>query len=793
MSCLPSLVGHRKMKSSLQLSQRLKASISPPSSQNSLPSKIFRALSGVFVAATFLAGCGLVPASSIKAPPTVTVTVQPPSATVLMGQSQQFAAVVSGAASDAVSWSVNGIAGGNSSLGTISSAGFYTAPLSLPNPPSVSVTATTQSVPTASGSAAVQLQSDIIVSLSPNSASLAPDGSANFTASVTGTAVSNLAVSWSINGVPGGTPTFGTIASTGIDSATYTAPAIAPSPDAVVVKAISVADPSKSATASVTISCPAANSLSPAAASLNLNATQNFTASLCVAPGTPIAWEVNGTLGGNSILGTISTASPGAATATYTAPASVPAANPVTVQAVVGSQSASAAVTILNITSVSLSVSPPSVSLAPSQTAPFTASVAGAANPAVTWSVNGIINGNSTVGQVCAPSSNPCAPPSGAESSSDYLAPQSPPQPSIVTLTATSVVAPAATASAQITITLPAQPGVSIAPFYAFLAPSQQFQFIADTSALASPSVTWSVSSAVTGQGCTGAACGSIDNAGNFTAPAIAPSPNAITITATSVANPSLFATATVALTSAPVIETVLPSSVVAGAQSNFLLAVEGLNFLATTSSGTSQLLVNNSPRTTNCPTSNTCTITLQPSDVAAAGALTIELQNAGTPPALSNPISLVILPAPAPPSPISLTAASPLVQAEDIIVPEPTTAGATTSPISVEFVGMVSPDGSTCEIQGSPLAVALPTSGTSTVSICVQGNFLDPTFSYAFTAPQTGGDIGITTASMASLFPNLVELTLTLSTSTAPGLRSLFITTPNGDIAAATGILEVQ
>jgi hypothetical protein len=344
-----------------------------------------------------------------------------------------------------------------------------------------------------------------------------------------------------------------------------------------------------------------------------------------------------------------------------------------------------------------------------------------------------------------------------------------------------------------VTITPAAQPGVSIAPFYAFLAPSQQFHFIANVTGISNASVAWSIATAVSGQGCTGASCGSIDNSGNYLAPAVAPSPNAITVTATSVANPSLAGAATVALTSAPVIETILPSSIVAGPQNSFLLAVQGLNFIASTSSGTSQLLINNSPRTTNCPTPNRCTITLQPSDVAAPGSLSVEIQNPGTPPALSNPVPFVIIPAASFPGAIALSGTSTSAFGNDIIVPEETTAGATTSPVSVEFIGMVTPDGSTCTIQASPLEVTRPSSGNATVNICVQGIFLDPTFTYAFSSPQSGGDIGISTASMASLFPNLVELTLTLSNQTAPGVRSLFITTPNGDVAAATGMIEVK
>jgi hypothetical protein len=141
----------------------------------------------------------------------------------------------------------------------------------------------------------------------------------------------------------------------------------------------------------------------------------------------------------------------------------------------------------------------------------------------------------------------------------------------------------------------------------------------------------------------------------------------------------------------------------------------------------------------------------------------------------------------------ISLSSAAPLLSGQDILTPEATTAGATTSPVSVDFVGMVSVDGSTCTIQASPIELTRPASGTETTNICVQGNFLDPTFTYTFSAPLTGGDIGISPASMSGLFPDLIELTLTISSQTAAGLRTLFITTPNGDIAAVTGILEVK
>jgi hypothetical protein len=47
------------------------------------------------------------------------VTVSPPSGAVLLGATQSFTATVSNTTNTGVTWAVNGIAGGNSSVGTI--------------------------------------------------------------------------------------------------------------------------------------------------------------------------------------------------------------------------------------------------------------------------------------------------------------------------------------------------------------------------------------------------------------------------------------------------------------------------------------------------------------------------------------------------------------------------------------------------------------------------------------------------------------------------------------------------
>jgi hypothetical protein len=81
-----------------------------------------------------------------------------------------------------------------------------------------------------------QPQQNITVSVSPPSATVAPNGSQQYTATVTGT--TNTAVTWSATTLQGGTTGVGTINASGV----YTAPPTAPNPSAVNITAVSVAD-----------------------------------------------------------------------------------------------------------------------------------------------------------------------------------------------------------------------------------------------------------------------------------------------------------------------------------------------------------------------------------------------------------------------------------------------------------------------------------------------------------------------------------------------------------------------
>ena len=89
--------------------------------------------------------------------PSVTVAVSPTSATLAPGATQAFGAAVTGTTNTAVAWSVNGIAGGNTTVGSISAAGLYTAPAAVPSPATVTVRATSAANTSASAQASVTI------------------------------------------------------------------------------------------------------------------------------------------------------------------------------------------------------------------------------------------------------------------------------------------------------------------------------------------------------------------------------------------------------------------------------------------------------------------------------------------------------------------------------------------------------------------------------------------------------------------------------------------------------------
>ena len=101
-----------------------------------------------------------------------TVTVSPIAASIQVGATQQFTATVTNGTSQSVTWSVNGVAGGNSTVGLVTSGGLYTAPAAIPSGGTVTIRATSSVTPTAIGSATVTITAATIVA--PVLSSIAP-------------------------------------------------------------------------------------------------------------------------------------------------------------------------------------------------------------------------------------------------------------------------------------------------------------------------------------------------------------------------------------------------------------------------------------------------------------------------------------------------------------------------------------------------------------------------------------------------------------------------------------------
>src|SRR6266851_2752887 len=116
----------------------------PSHSESGRPPMRRRRAYALVAAVVISLACGCGGGSSAPLPPQVpniSVVVFPPSTTVQAGDTQLFTASVTGTSQTAVDWSVNGVPGGNNTVGTITPSGLYTAPANVPNPPTVSVTA----------------------------------------------------------------------------------------------------------------------------------------------------------------------------------------------------------------------------------------------------------------------------------------------------------------------------------------------------------------------------------------------------------------------------------------------------------------------------------------------------------------------------------------------------------------------------------------------------------------------------------------------------------------------------
>jgi len=176
----------------------------------------------------------ITPAGGVSNPGTppapIGVSVAPASVSLSSNGQVTFTATVSGSTNQSVIWSLAG-------PGSITGAGVYTAPASISSSQTVTVTARSAADGKTTSTATVTLV-PTTVTITPASATLAPGASRQFTATVAGT--SDTRMSW--------TASAGAINANGY----FTAPNVS-SPTTVIVTARSLADSSKSASATIQV------------------------------------------------------------------------------------------------------------------------------------------------------------------------------------------------------------------------------------------------------------------------------------------------------------------------------------------------------------------------------------------------------------------------------------------------------------------------------------------------------------------------------------------------------------
>jgi len=248
--------------------------------------------------------------------------ITPASSTVRAGDSMQFLATVTANTNQAVTWSVNGVAAGNSTVGTIDAKGMYHAPSNVPAPNSVKVQAVSVADQTLSANSSVTLENPQPVpqTVSP---SFLPVG--KFSVTVGG-----------MNFVPGAKVLFGgtALATTVVSRTQLTATGTTTAAQRGTVKiTVENPDPGKIAsTASLNVQVGAAGQVTvlviPATAQIHAGDTFSFRTAVEGAGGmTAVKWAINGIAGGNATLGTIT------AGGVYSAPATIPTPNTLTVTA----------------------------------------------------------------------------------------------------------------------------------------------------------------------------------------------------------------------------------------------------------------------------------------------------------------------------------------------------------------------------------------------------------------------------------------------------------------------------
>jgi len=485
------------------------------------------------------------------------VAVSPASVSLRAGGTQQFTATISsmgtsGTTSQAVTWSVNGIAGGNASVGQITAAGAYTAPPTLPSQNPVTVSAASVASPALNGTSVVTVENPMPV-LSNVSPAAIPVG--NFSLTLTGSGFVN--ASQVMFG--GATVTTKFVSPTQL---TATGTASSSQKGTSVNVAVTNPDPGSatSSTFAVKVGGTGVVAVSPATASVAIGATQQFSATVNgtssggVTLSPDVTWSVNGVAAGNVALGTITAAG------LYQAPTALPTPDPLTITAASVTDSTIAgtsALTVSNLPPTLVNVSP-----SPIPIGNFTVTVTG----------TNFVNGSQVVfGGTALPTTFVTAhalTATGTTTSSQNN--------TSVNVTVVTPNPGSATSNAFLVHIGASNTQIAITPYSGQLLPGQSLQFKAAVTGITSQAVTWTVDSVAGGN----AVDGFITTSGVYTAPTADPNQTGIThatIGAIAADGTTAHAPAQIALMSKlPVLTSALPLTIPLG---NFTMSVHGSNF----------------------------------------------------------------------------------------------------------------------------------------------------------------------------------------------------------------------
>lgn len=228
-------------------------------------------------------GCSGAGGSDPNPPTPISVSLSSQRVTTMqVGTATTISATVSNdSLNGGVTWSVSC---GTSSCGsfnpTKTSSGAnttYTAPATVPSAGVVTVTATSLSDPTKSATASITITTAPAISVAlttPPPSSLATGATANIIASVTGDSA-NAGVTWTVTCGSSQCGSFNPTKTASGAATTYTAPATAPSGNAVTIQATSVTDTTKVATATVNITTPAPPALADGTYVYNVSGQDN--------------------------------------------------------------------------------------------------------------------------------------------------------------------------------------------------------------------------------------------------------------------------------------------------------------------------------------------------------------------------------------------------------------------------------------------------------------------------------------------------------------------------------------